>query len=204
MDLEEETKDKNKKKNTIRFQRVFDRLPIPIAISDNNDRNLYVNPKFTEILGYVIEDIPDTDTWDKLAYPDPKYQEIIITKTPAISSTITKPRINEVTCKDGTVRSLQFQDISIDGDEFITILEDMTEKLKTEELLIKSQQRFRKIVEYFPYPIVVTAPNGDAEYLNPAFTKLMGYAIEDIPDGKSWYQKVYPDPEYREFIKEEY
>ncbi len=198
MELEKEKKEK------IRFQRVFDRLPIPIAISDNSDRNLYVNPKFTEILGYVIEDIPDTDTWINLAYPDPEYKEIIITKTPDISSTMTKPRINEVTCKDGTVRSLQFQDISIDDNEFITILEDVTEKLKTEELLIKSQQRFRNIVEYFPYPVVVTAPNGDAEYMNPAFTKLMGYTIEDIPDGNAWYEKVYPDPEYRKSIREEY
>ncbi|MHA1475272.1 MAG: PAS domain-containing sensor histidine kinase [Promethearchaeota archaeon] len=201
MELEKEKKEKKEK---IRFQRVFDRLPIPIAISDNNDRNLYVNPKFTEILGYSIEDIPDTDTWDKLAYPDPKYQEIIITKTPEISSTITKPRINDVTCKDGTVRSLQFQDISIDGEEFITILEDVTEKLKTEELLIKSQQRFRKIVEYFPYPIVVTTLDDNVVYINPAFTKLLGFTIEDIPDANTWYQKAYPDLEYRKSIKEEF
>jgi len=204
MDLEEEKKEKKEKKEKIRFQRVFDRLPIPIAISDNNDRNLYVNPKFTEILGYVIEDIPDTDTWTNLAYPDPEYKKIIITKTPEISSTMTKPRINEVTCKDGTVRSLQFQDISIDDDEFITILEDVTEKLKTEELLIKSQQRFRKIVEYFPNPIVVTTANGDAVYMNPAFTKLLGYTIEDIPDANTWYQKAYPDPEYSKLNREEY
>ncbi len=129
MDLEEEKKEKKEK---IRFQRVFDRLPMPIAISDNDDRNLYVNPKFTEILGYTIEDVPDTESWSKLAYPDPEYEEIVTAKTPDISSTITRPRINEVKCKDGTIRSLQFQDISIDDNEFITILEDVTEKLKTE------------------------------------------------------------------------
>ncbi len=201
MDLK---KKKEEKKEEIRFQRVFDRLPIPIVISDNDDRNLYVNPKFTEILGYTIEDVPDTDTWTKLAYPDPDYQEIIISKTPEISSTMNRPRINEVKCKDGTICSLQFQDISIDDDFFITILEDVTEKLKTEELLIKSQQRFRKIVEYFPYPIVVTSSNQDAEYVNPAFIKLLGYTIEDVPNSKIWRQKAYAEVEYRNFIREEY
>jgi len=201
MDLEKEKKEEKEK---IRFQLVFDRLPIPIVISDNDDRNLYVNPKFTEILGYTIEDVPDTDAWTNLAYPDPEYKEIIITKTPEISSTITKPRINEVTCKDGTTRSLLFKDISIDDNEFITILEDVTEKLKTEKLLIKSQQRFRKIVEYFPNPIVVTTAKGDAVYINPAFTKSLGYTIEDIPDANSWYQKAYPDPVYRKSKREEY
>jgi PAS domain S-box-containing protein len=203
MDMEKEKKKKEKEKK-IRFQRVFDRLPIPIVISDNDDRNLYVNPKFTEILGYTIEDVPDTDTWDKLAYPDPEYQEIIISKTPEISSTITRPRINEVKCKDGTIRSLQFRDISIDDNEFITILEDVTEKLKTEELLIKSQQRFRKIVEHFPYPIVVTTLDDVVVYINPAFTKSLGYTIEDILDAKTWSQKAYPDPEHRKSIMEEY
>ncbi len=201
MDLEEKKKEKKEK---IPFQRVFDRLPIPIVISDNNDRNLYVNPKFIELLGYTIEDVPDTDTWTKLAYPDPDYQKIIISKTPEISSTMNRPRINDVKCKDGTIRSLQFQDISIDEDYFITILEDVTEKLKTEELLIKSQQRFRKIVEYFPYPIVVTASNNDAEYINPAFTRLLGYTIEDVPSANIWYQKAYTEPEYRKSINEEY
>ncbi len=198
MDLEKEKKEK------IRFQRVFDRLPIPIVISDNTDRNLYVNPRFTEILGYTIEDVPDTDTWTKLAYPDPEYQEIAAAKTPEISSTITRPRINEVKCKNGTIRRLQFQDISIDDEEFITILEDVTEKLKTEELLIKSQQRYRKIVEHFPFPIAVTTLDGDGEYVNPAFIKSLGYTIEDIPNAKTWHQKAYSDSDYRKFIIEEF
>ncbi len=201
MDLE---KEKKKKKEKIRFQRVFDRLPLPIVISDNEDRNLYVNPKFTKILGYTVEDVPDTDTWTNLAYPDPEYQKIIISKTPKISSNMTRPRINEVRCKDGTICSLQFQDISIDEDVFITILEDVTEKLKTEELLIKSQQRYRKIVEFFPNPIVVTSQEGDAVYINPAFTKLMGYKIDDVPDSNAWRHKAYPESEYRESINKEY
>ncbi|MHA1721382.1 MAG: PAS domain-containing hybrid sensor histidine kinase/response regulator [Promethearchaeota archaeon] len=198
MNLDKDIKEK------IRFQRVFDRLPISIVISDNNDRNLYINPKFTEILGYTIEDIPDTDTWTDLAYPDQEYQKIIITKTPEISKKLTKPRINEVRCKDGSIRSIQFQDISIDDDQFITILQDVTEKLKTENMLIKSQQRFRKIVEYFPIPSVVTTKKGDAVYINPAFKNSLGYTIEDIPDAKTWYEKAYPDLNYRKSIIDEY
>ena len=179
-----------------RFQRVLESFPFPLVISDIDENNIWANPKFSEVLGYTIEDIPDTKAWEKQAYPDKAYLEIVDAKLPDITTTLTKPRVNEVICKDGSVKSLIFQDIAIDDHEFISIFEDVTEKLQTEEHLKESQQRFRKIVEYFPYPIIATSHDDTFLYLNPAFSRTFGYTLEDLPNNEAWIEHAYPDPVY--------
>ena len=39
--------------------------------------------------------------------------------------------------------------------------------------------------------------DGRYEYVNPAFVKIFGYDLSDIPTGKEWFRAAYPDPEYR-------
>jgi len=39
--------------------------------------------------------------------------------------------------------------------------------------------------------------DGRYEYLNPAFVKIFGYDLSDIPTGKEWFRTAYPDTEYR-------
>ena len=38
-------------------------------------------------------------------------------------------------------------------------------------------------------------------YLNPAFMQTFGYSTEDIPTLADWWQKAYPDLDYREWVK---
>ena len=33
---------------------------------------------------------------------------------------------------------------------------------------------------------------------------MIGYTPEEVPDEETWYQKVYPDESYREFVKKEW
>ncbi len=37
-------------------------------------------------------------------------------------------------------------------------------------------------------------------FINKAFTTQLGYDMDDIPDLESWFQKAYPDPDYRHSI----
>ena len=37
-------------------------------------------------------------------------------------------------------------------------------------------------------------------FLNQAFLNKIGYTIEDIPTDKAWFDKAYPDKQYREFV----
>ena len=35
------------------------------------------------------------------------------------------------------------------------------------------------------------------EYLNPKFKEIVGYDLSDVPDGREWIRKAYPDTAYR-------
>jgi PAS domain S-box-containing protein len=60
---------------------------------------------------------------------------------------------------------------------FIT---DITEQTLAEESLRESEKRFRALLDVVPNPIVVFSSDGFISYLNPSFTKLLGWTIEEL------------------------
>ena len=63
--------------------------------------------------------------------------------------------------------------------------------------LNKEKERFRVLVEEFPLGISLIRKDGHYEYINPKFTELFGYTLENVPNGKKWFEKAYPDKKYR-------
>jgi PAS domain S-box-containing protein len=59
---------------------------------------------------------------------------------------------------------------------------------------------FHRLVEKIPHGIVLINTDGSVGYLNPAFTRILGYTLSDIPDTESWWGKAYPDPLYRRMV----
>ncbi|MBJ7536199.1 bifunctional diguanylate cyclase/phosphodiesterase [Marinomonas transparens] len=54
-------------------------------------------------------------------------------------------------------------------------------------------------------PVAVAWSNistGRIEYINKAFEQFFGYTLEEISDIEIWYQRVCPDPEYRQTVIE--
>ncbi len=87
--------------------------------------------------------------------------------------------------------------IQIGGQHLIQCtFRDITNRLKAEEALKASEERHRRIVELNPFPIIIFS-KGNVEYVNPMFIELFGYSLEDIPTGREWSRKAYPNPEYR-------
>ena len=46
-----------------RFQMFTDSIPFGIALIDKNGFHTYLNPKFIEMFGYELKDIPNRETW---------------------------------------------------------------------------------------------------------------------------------------------
>jgi len=87
--------------------------------------------------------------------------------------------------------------IQIGGQHLIQCtFRDITDRLKAEEALKASEERHRRIVELNPFPIIIFS-NGNVEYVNPKFVQTFGYTLEDIPTGKEWSRKAYPDADCR-------
>ena len=77
-----------------------------------------------------------------------------------------------------------------------------TARRNAEESLKEREEDFRTLAEDAPFGISVTGKDHRHEYLNPKFIKMFGYTIDDVPDKKTWFEKAYPDPDYREKVVE--
>ncbi len=74
----------------------------------------------------------------------------------------------------------------------------LIERKKAETALRESEERFRAMAETVPLAIHLSAgPDRVSEYVNPMFVKLFGYSLEDVPTLDLWWQRAYPDADYR-------
>jgi len=62
----------------------------------------------------------------------------------------------------------------------ITVAEDITERRRAEEALKQAEARARAFLEANPDPMVVYDHEGKTVYLNPAFTRVFGWTLEEL------------------------
>ena len=80
---------------------------------------------------------------------------------------------------------------------FVSIVRDVTEQQKAERALQESADRFQRLFELAPVPLVLLEPSGKVLAVNRQWTQLMGYTLEETPDIAAWVQLAYPDQQFR-------
>ncbi|MCF8144136.1 MAG: cache domain-containing protein [Deltaproteobacteria bacterium] len=75
-----------------------------------------------------------------------------------------------------------------------------TARRDAEKGLMEREKEFRALGEDAPFGISITGTDQRHEYLNPKFTRIFGYTMTDVPDKKTWFEKAYPDPSYRDKV----
>jgi PAS domain S-box-containing protein len=65
----------------------------------------------------------------------------------------------------------------------IETFQDVSKRRQAEEALRNSERRFRTLLDFVPYPIAVFTMEGFPIYLNPGFTKVFGWTLEEL-EGK--------------------
>ncbi len=136
------------------FRKLIELLPLPMFVMSHDNRVEYLNPNFTEILGYTIEDIPTLKEWSLNAYPDPEYRKRVMAEWEYDMENFTslEPVVKtfDVTCRDGTVRKIVFRPVKMENDKIFVIFEDITIRKKTEEELIESRKMLQLVLDTIP------------------------------------------------------
>ena len=192
-----EEKASNHKRVEEQFRTLSGSAPFGISIMKADMTFEYFNPKFKEIFGYTMEDLPHKQAWLEKAYPDPQYRNQVFSvwkkdSTDEAEKAEKKPRVFSVRCKDGQDKSIRFTAVALeDGRQLLTYL-DITEQTKANEALKESEERLRRIFDSVQAGIVII----DEEThritdVNLVAEELIGAPREEIV-GKICHQYICP------------
>ncbi len=62
----------------------------------------------------------------------------------------------------------------------VETIQNVTKRMRAEEALRNSERRFRTLLDFVPYPIAVFTMDGRPTYLNPGFTHVFGWTVEEL------------------------
>jgi PAS domain S-box-containing protein len=72
--------------------------------------------------------------------------------------------------------------------------------MEQQEEVSKYTRQLQTLSENAPFGMVMIDKDGIFKYINPKFRELFGYDLCDVPNGKIWFRKAYPDPTYRHHV----
>ncbi len=103
----------------------------------------------------------------------------------------TKSRLEAETADKTVDRTADMVDISK------ALEAEIENRRKAEEELSLERKRFRIFTENAPFGMALIGEDGTFCCINSKFQELFGYDLGDIPCGREWFRKAYPDPDYR-------
>jgi PAS domain S-box-containing protein len=155
----------------------------------------YVNPRVAEIFGYRVDELTEKKGPKDLTLPE---------DWPTVEENL-KRRIS------GEIESIRYDFRGITKDKEIIYVEvygsrilyqgrpavigtllDITERKKAEDVLKKSEERYRNLVENTPEVIYSLSSDGTITSLNPAFERITGWTVHEWI-GKPFMPLIYPD-----------
>lgn len=165
------------------FQIIAVNSPHPISIIDQNGRYIYLNPRFSELFGYTLDDVPDGKTWFIKAFPDFSEQrrarELWKKDLASSSPGIVRPRQFCVRCKDGQLLEILFLSMMMSNGNHIVIYRDMTPVSEA----VQKQSLFNGLFLSSHDAIFSVTPDGRVLSWNPAAERIYGYPAGEI-EGK--------------------
>jgi len=174
------------------LQNVFDNVLLGITVWDQEGKLVRANQGFYELTGYGPDEIRTLEDWFPLAYPDPEYRGAVLAEWDEDVKGPVAVREFNVTCKDGTVKAIEFRAAFLaDGNALVT-LSDMTDRNEREAALRDSEARFRANFHGAPVGMAVIDTERHFVEVNQQICNTLGYTPEELV-GKSFNQFTHPD-----------
>jgi len=205
-----------------RLSQIIASFPIPVFVLDNAHVVTHYNPALENLTGIDREKIVGTrDAW-KAFYgaARPTMANLIVDGAPEeVIAQYYRGKYRPSAVKKGAYEAEDFfPDIGdggrwlfftaapltdSDGNIFgaLETLQDTTSRRLAEEARLKSELRFRTLLDFAPYSILVFTVDGLVSYLNPAFTETFGWTLEELRGRRIPYVPSDLEAETREHLR---
>ncbi len=159
------------------FFSVLQKAPYGVVVADKDGKYTYINPEFTIITGYTLEDIPTGRDFFYKGFPEKKLREEIKKIWKSDIPVKGAERVLNVVCKDGRIKEINFRPTLLDDGGVVIMLSDITERRQAEEL-------FKTLADNSPVGIYIVQ-NGKIKFVNPCFERITGYTESELLDKDS-------------------
>ncbi|MCX7857218.1 MAG: PAS domain S-box protein [Deltaproteobacteria bacterium] len=180
---------------------IFEKAPFGIFIVGEDGRIEYANESMCELLGVSREKLVDLNVYELLSVKDIGLDSMI--KMAFCGKKFVVGPVLYTGYFEKKRRYRKFTGIPIRSKEskkVLVFVEDVTDLKAKEEELAKEKETFFSVFENLPVGIIVTDEKGKVRYINKEFTDITGYTKDDVPDGKTFFRKAYPDPDFRHMV----
>ncbi|OPX66470.1 MAG: sensory histidine kinase AtoS [Methanoregulaceae archaeon PtaB.Bin056] len=177
-----------------RFSRIASANPHPISIIDSSGRYIFLSPRFTELFGYTLQDIPTGREWFMQAFPDLSEQKRARDTwkrdlTESLPGEV-RPRQFRVRCKDGIFKEISFLPVTMSSGQQLVVYEDVTPRLEA----VQTRNLLFDIFMSSHEGIFSATIDGRILSWNPAMERIYGYSSEEL-EGRD--VRVLEPPELR-------
>jgi PAS domain S-box-containing protein len=173
-----------------RQRAIFDNSPAVIYVKNLNGRYLFVNRRAVDQMKRMNITADPLGRTDRDLFP-PALAESFIADDEEIIRTRTAKASEEIIAQpDGAHAFIEhkFPLLDASGEPYALagIVMDITERKRTEEVLRKSEEQFRRAIEEAPIPVIMHAEDGEVLQISRTWTELTGYSTEDIRTFGEW------------------
>jgi two-component system, cell cycle sensor histidine kinase and response regulator CckA len=176
-------------KHQERFRSLFEHAPMGVLVGSTSGALVEVNPALAEMLGYTQEELTQMTVWDIAPVEDHDAEHQWMAQAVLPGNEHFK-RDKRYVRKDGAIIWVHLSGTLIrssDGssDYFMIGVEEITDRLASEQKLIASERRFRTLYETMAQGVVYMSPDGHYFDANTAAKQILGLPADLNTTGSS-------------------
>lgn len=195
--LIEEIDERRKSENHLRqFSSIVEQSASTILITDLDGTIQFVNPAFTRVTGYSVEEAIGQTTNIVKSGMTPRETYTEMWKTIAQGKAwqgefINRKKSGELYWEYATIAPVKNEDGEVIS--YVAVKDDITALKKTEQKLRESEGLYRSLVTASPDSIGVADLNGTIRFMSPSGVDLFGYESEQDFIGKHMLDFIVPE-----------
>lgn len=184
-----------------KFRSIIEISPVPMLLYDSQQNIIFLNTTFINTFDYELSDIPTVTDWWIKTCPNAHYRQLMIDawqaeleKTEQENQSFIPLEVI-VECKDGTQKTILFNEKSIIDYGYLVVLYDITRLKQIEQYLLRNQQQLQNIITGTNAGTWEWNVQTGEVVFNERWANIIGYKLAELQPVsiQTWRNLCHPD-----------